>query len=73
MLRQDHVDEIRKQFFFANAMLFKGYQTYMEVNKDSGDVEFNTEEFMKIESEKKRDFLRFYENLFKNENYREPV
>ena len=45
----------------------------MDVNPDSGDVEFNTGEFMTNEYEKRKDYMKFYQNLFFNENYREPT
>ena len=47
---------------------------YLDVNPDSGDAEFKIEEFMKnIQSDKKKDLIRFYSKLFFNENYKPPT
>ena len=42
-----HVEDIRYKFYSTNAQLFRNYQSYLDVNPDSGEVGFKIEEFMK--------------------------
>ena len=73
ILKEHHVNEIRQQFYELNALLFKNYQSYLDVNPDTGDVEFKIEEFMKEQEKNNKHLIPFYERLFHNENYQPPT